>query len=109
MNQLRNHVQLIGNIGKDVECRKLESGQTIARALIATKEVYRNSAGERVVDTQWHRLVGWGKVAEMMPVLLKKGKQVAVQGKLTHRSFEGKDGQKRRISEVIVSEFMAIN
>ena len=106
MNQLRNHVQLIGNLGKDVEFKQLKGGKAIARAVIATKEIYRNLQGEKVVDVQWHNLVGWGKVAEIMPVLLKKGKQVAVQGKLAHRSFEDKNGQKRYISEVIVSEFM---
>jgi len=106
MNQLRNHVQLIGNLGKDVELKQLKGGKAIARAVIATKEIYRNPQGEKVVDVQWHNLVGWGKVAEIMPVLLKKGKQVAVQGKLAHRSFEDKNGQKRYISEVIVSEFM---
>lgn len=106
MNQLRNHVQLIGNLGKDVEFKQLKGGKAIARAVIATKEIYRNPQGEKVVDVQWHNLVGWGKVAEIMPVLLKKGKQVAVQGKLAHRSFEDKNGHKRYISEVIVSEFM---
>ncbi len=109
MNQLRNHVQLIGSLGREVEFKELDSGQAIARAIIDTKEIYRNAKGQRVVDVQRHRLVGWGKIAEIMPVLLKKGKQVAVQGKLTHRCYEGKDGQKRHISEVIVSEFMPMN
>ncbi|TXB63143.1 single-stranded DNA-binding protein [Phaeodactylibacter luteus] len=106
MNNLRNHVQLIGNLGKDVEFRKLDNGKAIARATIATKEVFRNSKGEKVVDVQWHNLVGWDSIAEIMQVLLKKGKQVAVQGKLSHRSFESKDGNRRHISEIIVSEFM---
>lgn len=109
MNQLRNHVQLIGNLGKDVELKQLRDGKAIARAVIATKEIYRNANGEKVVDVQWHNLVGWGKVAEIMPVLLKKGKQVAVQGKLAHRSFLDKEGKKRYVSEVIVSEFMPMN
>ena len=109
MNNLRNKVQLIGNLGKDVEFKELENGNAIARVTIATKEVYQNPKVEKIVDVQWHNLVGWGKVAEIMQVLLKKGKEVAVQGKLTHRSFEDKEGRKRYISEIIVKEFMPLN
>ncbi|MCB0565480.1 MAG: single-stranded DNA-binding protein [Phaeodactylibacter sp.] len=109
MNNLRNKVQLIGNLGKEVEFKELENGNAIARVTIATKEVYKNPKGEKIVDVQWHNLVGWGKVAEIMQVLLKKGKEVAVQGKLTHRSFEDRQGQKRYISEIIVKEFMPLN
>ncbi|MCG8327896.1 MAG: single-stranded DNA-binding protein [Chitinophagales bacterium] len=109
MNNLRNKVQLIGNLGKDIDFKQLENGNSIARVPIATKEVYKNSDGESVVDVQWHNLVGWGKVAEIMNIILKKGKEVAVQGKLTHRSYEDKEGRKRFISEIIVSEFMPFN
>ncbi|MCO6477374.1 MAG: single-stranded DNA-binding protein [Phaeodactylibacter sp.] len=109
MNNLRNKVQLIGNLGKDVEFKQLKDGNAIARATIATRDVYQNPKGEKVIDVQWHNLVGWGRVAEIMQVLLKKGKQVAVQGKLTHRSYEDKNGQKRYISEVIVDEFIPLN
>jgi single-strand DNA-binding protein len=109
MNNLRNKVQLIGRLGKEVEYKQLENGRAFARAIIATKEVYKNPDGQKVVDVQWHNLVGWGKVAEIMQVLLQKGKEVAVQGKLTHRSYEGQDGQKRYISEVVVSEFIPLS
>jgi len=109
MNNLRNKVQLIGSLGKDVDFKELKDGNSIARVTIATREVYQNAQGEKVVDVQWHNLVGWGRIAEIMQVLLKKGKQVAVQGKLTHRSYEDKEGQKRFISEVVVNEFMPLN
>ena len=109
MNNLRNSVQLIGHLGKDPEFKRLDGGQSIARLSLATKEIYRNTQGEKVVDTQWHYLVGWGKTAELMHVLLTKGREVAVKGKLTHRSYEDKDGVKRTRSEVIVHEFMLLN
>ncbi len=109
MNNLRNKVQLIGSLGKDVDFKELKDGNSIARVTNATTEVYQNAQGEKVVDVQWHNLVGWGRIAEIMQVLLKKGKQVAVQGKLTHRSYEDKEGQKRFISEVVVNEFMPLN
>jgi single-strand DNA-binding protein len=109
MNQLRNKVQLIGNLGKDVEFKTLESGQMLARVALATKDVFKNQKGEKVVDTQWHTLVGWGKTAENMNVFLKKGKQVAINGQLKHRSYEDKEGTKKYVSEIWVSEFMLLN
>ncbi|MCP3927477.1 MAG: single-stranded DNA-binding protein [Bacteroidetes bacterium] len=109
MNNLRNKIQLIGNLGKEVEYRKLENGNSMARISMATKEVFKNSEGEKVIDVQWHNLIGWGKVADIMQVFMKKGKEVAVQGKLTHRSWEDKSGQKRYMSEVVVNEFLLLN
>jgi single-strand DNA-binding protein len=109
MNDLRNNVQLIGNLGKDVEFKQLDNGNSIARVTLATKEVYKKTDGFKHVETQWHQLVGWGKVAEIMNVLLKKGREVAIKGKLTHRSYDDKDGNKRYRSEVVVNEFMLMN
>ncbi len=109
MNNMRNRVQLIGSLGKEVEFKQLENGNAIARVSLATKEVFKNNQGERIVDLQWHHLVGWGKIAEIMNVLMKKGKEVAVQGKLTHRSFDDGDGNTRYLSEIVVNEFMVLN
>lgn len=109
MNHLQNRVQLIGNLGKDAEFKQLNNGGSIARVTIATKEVYKNAKGEKEVDTQWHYLVAWGKIAEIMHVLFKKGRKVAIEGKLTHRYHESPDGRTQRFSEVIVNEFMLIN
>lgn len=106
---MRNRVQLIGSLGKEVEFKQLENGNAIARVSLATKEVFKNNQGERIVDLQWHHLVGWGKIAEIMNVLMKKGKEVAIQGKLTHRSIDDADGNTRYLSEVVVNEFMVLN
>lgn len=105
MTNLRNKVQLIGNLGKDVEYKKLDSGKSLSRVSIATKDIYKDKTGEKVVDTQWHQLVGWGKTADNMEMLMKQGKRVAVAGKLKHRTYEDKDGIKRYVSEVWVNEF----
>ena len=109
MNNIRNRVQLIGNLGKDVELRKTESGSSFARVSLATKDIYKNREGERVVDTQWHQIVAWGKLAEMMEPLLKKGKEVAINGKLQHRSYQDAEGQTKYVSEVVANEFLLIN
>lgn len=108
MNNLRNHVQLIGNLGREVDFKELDSGSSLARVSIATKEIYTNKEGEKVTDTQWHNLVAWGAVAKNMAALLKSGQQVAVTGKLVHRSYDDKEGVKRTTSEVVVNEFMMV-
>jgi single-strand DNA-binding protein len=75
---------------------------------IATNEVYRNTEGEKVEDTQWHRLVAWGKVAERIEKYVSKGKEIAVEGKLTHRSYDDKNGEKRYTTEVVVNELLLL-
>ena len=106
MNNLRNSVRLIGHLGRDPEIKDLEEGKQLTRVNLATTEVYKNKNGEKVQNTQWHQLIGWGKTAELMSTLLKKGKQIAVDGKLVYRTYEDKNGVKRTISEVVVSEFV---
>lgn len=108
MNNLRNRVQLIGNLGMDPEMKKLDSGRMLAKLSLATSDSYKNSEGEKVTDTQWHNLVAWGKTAEIAEKYLKKGNRVAVEGKLVSRSYEDKEGIKRYITEVVVSEFLML-
>lgn len=109
MNHLSNRIQLIGNLGKDAEFKSTNTGKSLARVSIATKEIYNNQKGERVVEVQWHNLIAWGKVADNMNTFFKKGKNVAVQGKLTHRSYEDSQGATKKISEVVVQDFMLLN
>ncbi|MCZ6519955.1 MAG: single-stranded DNA-binding protein [Bacteroidetes bacterium] len=108
MKNLRNRVQLIGNLGKDPEIRNLENGKTVANFSMATSETYRNNGGEKITDTQWHNLVAWGKTAEIIEQYLQKGSEVAVEGKLIHRSYEAKDGQKRYVTEIVVDELLML-
>lgn len=108
MNQIRNQVMLIGYLGNDPELKDYENGRKMARVSLATNEVYKNQEGEKVVTTQWHNLVGWGKTAEMMDQLFSKGREVAVQGKLNYRSYEDEDGVKKQITEVVIHEFVLV-
>lgn len=102
---LKNQVTLIGRLGHDPEFTKLDGGKMRTVFNLATSETYRNQNGDRIESTEWHRCVAWGKLAETMGMYLKKGKEIALSGKLTHRSYTDKDGQKKYITEVIVSEF----
>ena len=108
MSTLRNKVQLIGNLGNDPEIITLESGKKLAKFNIATNETYKNAQGEKVTDTQWHNVIAWNKTAEIIENYVTKGKEVAVEGKLTSRSYENKEGQKRYITEVVCNEILLL-
>ena len=108
MYALKNKVQLIGHLGNQPDVRNTESGKKWARLSIATNEVYRNSKGEKVTETQWHNLVAWGKVAEIAEKYLNKGSEIIVEGKLISRSYTDKDGAKKQITEVQVSEVLML-
>lgn len=104
MSTLRNRVQLIGNVGNDPEVKSFEGGKKVANLTLATNESYRNEKGEKVEQTEWHRVVAWGKTAEIVEKYVTKGKEIAIEGKLTHRSYDDKNGEKRYITEVVVNE-----
>lgn len=104
MQNLKNKVHLIGNLGMDPEIKKLENGSSLAKFSLATSDSYKNKDGEKVKETQWHNLVAWGPKAEFVEKYLKKGQEIAVEGKLTHRTYENKEGKKQYITEVVVNE-----
>jgi len=108
MSNLRNNVQLIGRLGNDPEVRTFDSGKKKASFSIATSESYKNQKGEKVQDTQWHNVVIWGKLAEVAGQYLKKGTEVAVQGKLVHRDYETAAGEKKYITEINVSDMVML-
>lgn len=108
MSTLRNTVQLIGHVGNDPEIVNLESGKKLAKFSVATNESYKNSKGEKITDTQWHNIVAWGKTAELVENYVPKGKEVGIEGKLTSRSYEDKDGIKRYITEIVCNELLLL-
>jgi single-strand DNA-binding protein len=108
MNALRNNVRLIGNLGDDPKVRKLDSGKTVANFSIATNEIYRDSKGEKQSETTWHRLVAWGKQAEVVENYVKKGSEIAIDGKISNRSYEDKNGEKHYITEILVNSVLLL-
>ncbi len=108
MYALKNKVQLIGNLGGKPEVKNTEAGKKIAIFSMATNEIYRNAKGEKVTETQWHRLVAWGKIAELAEKYLDKGKEIAIEGKLLNRSYTDKDGTKKYITEIQVNEMLLL-
>ena len=103
MNTLRNKVQLIGNLGNDPEIITLESGKKLAKFSLATNEYYKDADGQKQTKTEWHNLIAWNKTAEIIEKYVSKGKEIAIEGKLTNRSWDDKEGNKRYTTEVIVN------
>lgn len=108
MSTLKNKVQLIGRLGNNPEVRNFESGKTMATFSMATNEVYYNSKGEKVEDTQWHNIVAWGKKVNIIESYLKKGSEVAIEGKLVNRKYD-KEGETRYITEISLNELVFMN
>jgi len=108
MSTLRNKVQLIGNLGNDPEIITLESGQKLAKFSLATNESYKDSDGQKQTKTDWHNLIAWGKTADIVEKYITKGKEIVIEGKLTNRSYETKEGEKRYVTEVVVSEILML-
>ncbi len=108
MNALRNSVRLIGHLGDAPKVRKLDSGKTVANFSIATNEIYRDQDGEKQSETTWHRLVAWGKQAEIVENYVKKGSEIAIEGKLTNRSYEDNNGEKHFVTEVLVNSILLL-
>jgi single-strand DNA-binding protein len=108
MNNIRNRVRLIGNTGGDPEVLTLDSGKKLAKLTLATNESYIDTKGEKVTETQWHHLTAWGKTAEVIEKYVNKGKELAVEGKITYRTYEDKNGDKRFSTEIVVDELLLL-
>ena len=96
-----NKAILVGNVGKDPEVRHLEGGTLVARFTLATSETYKNKSGELVKNTEWHNIVAWRQLAELADKYIRKGSQLYVEGKITNRQFDDKDGNKRYTTEIV--------
>ena len=108
MNAMKNKVQLIGNVGNEPEVKTFGEGKKVANITIATNDYYINDKGEKVEQTEWHRVTAQGKVAEIIEKYVSKGKEIAIEGKLTHRSYDDKEGNKRYITEVVANDILLL-
>ncbi len=108
MNNLRNRVQLIGNLGQDPEIKDLENGKKVVHFTIATNDAYKSNDGQKVEETTWHNIVAWNGLAEIAAKFLKKGREVAVDGRLVYRSYEDKKGVTKYITEIVLNEMLLL-
>jgi single-strand DNA-binding protein len=108
MNAMKNKVQLIGNVGNEPEVKTFGEGKKVANITIATNDYYINDKGDKVEQTEWHRVTAWGKVADIIEKYVTKGKEICIEGKLTHRSYDDKEGNKRYITEVVANDILLL-
>ncbi|OFY57548.1 MAG: single-stranded DNA-binding protein [Bacteroidetes bacterium RBG_19FT_COMBO_42_10] len=108
MNSLRNRVQLIGNLGQDPDLKTLESGKKVAHFTLATNDDYKNGEGQKISETTWHNIVAWNGLADIAGKYLKKGRQVAVEGRIVYRSYEDKKGVTKYITEIVLDQLMML-
>ena len=105
---MKNRVQLIGRVGQDPEVKNLDGGKKVTTITIATNDVYYKDNGDKVEQTEWHRVTAWGKTAEIIEKYVTKGKEIAIEGKLTHRSYDDKNGEKRYVTDIVVNEVLLL-
>lgn len=106
---MRNKVQLIGHVENDPEIKTFDGGKKVAQLSLATNDNYTNNKGEKVAQTEWHKIVAWGKTAEIIEKYVAKGKEIAIEGKLTYRSYDDKKGEKRYITEIVANELLLLS
>jgi len=100
-----NKVILVGRLGRDPETRYTSGGQAVANFSVATDESYKDRNGERQKRTEWHKIVVWGKQAEIAQQYLKKGSLVFIEGRIQSREWQDKEGQKRTSFEIVATNF----
>ena len=96
-----NKVILVGNLGRDPELRYTQSGQAVANFSVATTDRWNSKEGQREERTEWHRIVAWGKTAELCAQYLSKGRSVYIEGRIQSREWEDREGQKRNTTEIV--------
>jgi single-strand DNA-binding protein len=108
MNALKNRVQLIGNLGQDPETKTLDSGKKFVKFTLATSESYKNADGKKVEETTWHNIVAWNGLADIAGKYLKKGHQVAIEGKIVYRTYEDKNKVTKYFTEIVANDLLML-
>lgn len=108
MNALRNSVQLIGRLGQDPEIVSFPDGNKIAKFSMATDDSYKDKNGTKIERTYWHNVVVRGGLVEVVEKYVAKGKEIAIEGKLTNRSWDDKDGKKQYMTEIFCNELLLL-
>ena len=109
MNALVNKVTLIGQLGNNPEVKTFENGKKVVNFNMATNESYKNKKGEKITDTQWHRIVAWGSVAGIIEQYVHKGERLGIEGRLTARNYQDKEGVTRYITEIVANDVLLLS
>lgn len=107
MKTLKNKVQLIGNVGENPKIHTFENGKKVVRFSLATNNYFFKEE-EKVQQTEWHNLVAWGKQADLIEKYVTRGSEIAIEGKLTSRSYENSEGHKQSVTEILIHEILLL-
>ncbi len=108
MTKLRNSVQLIGHLGMDPKTITFGDNKKMVKYSLATNDYFRDKSGEKQEETQWHNIVTFGKLADISEKYLKKGKEVAISGKIVYRKWESDDGKNHQMTEIVADEIQLV-
>lgn len=108
MNSMKNRVTLIGNLGMDPEIKTTETGKKVTNFTLATNDGFKNADGQKITETTWHNCVAWNGLAETVTRFLKKGKEVAVEGRIVYRTYEDKKGITKNITEIVLNDLVLL-
>lgn len=109
MSRLKNRIQLIGHLGSDPMVKTSTNGTKVSTIRLATKDLFKNKAGEWVDETQWHTLVIWGNLNTVVEMYCQRGSELLVEGKLTYREYEDNNGDKKKITEIKVDSLIVMS
>jgi single-strand DNA-binding protein len=108
MNSLKNRVTLIGNLGMDPDTKTTDSGKKVTHFTLATDDSYKNAEGQKIKETTWHNIVAWNGLADIAGKYLKKGKEVAVEGRIVYRTYEDKKGVTKNSTEIVLNDLLLL-
>lgn len=108
MNSMKNRVTLIGNLGVNPEIKTIENGKKVVNFTLATNDSYKNADGQKVTETTWHNIVAWNGLAETAGKFLKKGNEVAVEGRIVYRTYEDKKGMSKSVTDIVLNDLVLL-
>lgn len=108
MSSLKNRVTLIGNLGMDPETKTTESGKKVTHFTLATDDGYKNAEGQKIKETTWHNIVAWNGLADIANRFLKKGREVAVEGRIVYKNYEDKKGVTKYTTEIVLNDLVLL-
>lgn len=108
MSSLKNRVILIGRLGRDPETKTIENGKKVTHFTLATDDSYKNADGQKVSEATWHNITAWNGLADVADRFLKKGREVAVEGRIVYRSYEDKKGVMKYITEIVLDDLVLL-
>jgi single-strand DNA-binding protein len=108
MSSLKNRAILIGRLGRDPETKTIENGKKVTHFTLATDDSYKNAEGQKVSEATWHNITAWNGLADIADRFLKKGREVAVEGRIVYRSYEDKKGVMKYVTEIVLDDLVLL-